>query len=228
LEKLTADSKQKEISLKEADAIRNLEELKDKLRQLLNIEGELELSEEEIYLEEKADPAAHPGLLLYESEYLEVENQTKVERRTMLPDVSVDVFRGTNPGADAKVYPGFQAGIGIPLFFGSQTAKVKAGKLEQEQIMLESEAFKQQLQTTYSKTESSLTQNKQVVDYFESEGLALSVQLRDQAIRSFEEGDIDFLQYVHLIENSRNITLQYLQAKLDYQLNQLELIYPNN
>ncbi|GAA0878820.1 CusA/CzcA family heavy metal efflux RND transporter [Algoriphagus jejuensis] len=228
LEKLTADSKQKEISLKRAEAIRNFEVSKNQLRQLLNIEGDIDLVEEEIPFDDRADPEIHPALLLFQSEYLQAESQMKVERRMMLPDVNVDLFRGTNPGADAKVYPGFQAGIGIPLFFGSQTAKVKAGKLQQEQIMLESEAFKQKLQTNHSKIESSLAHNKQVIDYYKTEGVALSAQLRDQATRSFQEGEIDFLQYVQLIENSRSITLQYLQAKLDYQLNQLELIYLNN
>ncbi|WP_332914076.1 TolC family protein [Algoriphagus boritolerans] len=113
-------------------------------------------------------------------------------------------------------------------FFGSQTAKVKAGKFHQEQILLESEAFKQKLETNYFKIQNALAQNQQVIHYYETEGKSLSAQLRDQAIRSFKEGEIDFLQYVQLIENSRNITLQYLQAKLDYQLNQLELIYLNN
>jgi len=228
LEKLTADSKKKEISLKKAEAARNFEVSLNQLRQLLNIEGGIELSGEEISFDGQSDLEDHPALLQYEAEAQQVESQMKVERRMMLPDMNLDLFRGTNPGQDAKVYPGFQAGIGVPLFFGSQSAKVKAGKIQQEQILLESEAFKQQLQTNYSKIQTSLAQNKEVIEYYESDGESLSRLMREQAIRSFAEGEIDFLQYVHLIENSRNITLQYLQAKLDYQLNQLELIYLNN
>jgi cobalt-zinc-cadmium resistance protein CzcA len=228
LEKLTADSKRKEISLKMAEASKNYQISMDRLKQLLNIEGELELSTEEISFESQVDLESHPGLLLYESEFQKVESQTKVDRRAMLPDVNVDLFRGTNPGQDAKVYPGFQAGIGVPLFFGSQSAKVKAGKIQQEQILLQSEAYKQQLQTNYAKIQSVLAQDREVIEYYESEGEELAKLMREQAIRSFAEGDIDFLQYVQLIENSRNITLHYLQTKLDYQLNQLELIYLNN
>lgn len=228
LEKLTADSKKKEISLRKAEAVRNHEIAMVQLRQLLNIEGNLKLSEEPISFDADASLEGHPGLLLYESEYRQVEGQTKVERRTMLPEINVDVFRGTNPGENARVYPGFQAGIGIPLFYGSQSAKVRAGKIQQEQILLESDAFRQRLETSYSRIRTSLEQNKEVIDYYESEGESLSMKIREQAIRSFAEGEIDFLQYVHLIENSRNITLQYLQARLDYQLNQLELIYLNN
>jgi cobalt-zinc-cadmium resistance protein CzcA len=228
LEKLTAESKHREIGLKKAEAIRNYEIFKNQLRQLLNIESEIDLLEEELAFSLEIEEGSHPALLLYQSAYLQVESQTKVDRRTLLPDVNLDIFRGTNPGADAQVYPGFQAGIGIPLFFGSNTAKVKAGKIQQEQILLESEAFKQKLETNSAKIRTSLEQNLQVIRYYETEGQALATQLMDQAVRSFKEGEIDFLQYVLLIENSRNITLQYLQARLDYQLNQLELIYLNN
>lgn len=228
LEKLTAESKQKEISLKKAESVRNIETSKNLLRQLLNIEGEIELVGEGLNLSDQGDLDNHPALMLYESAYLQAESQTKVDRRTLLPDMNLDLFRGTNPEPGAKVYPGFQAGVGIPLFFGSQSAKVKAGRFQQEQILFESEAFKQKLETNYSKIQASIAQNQQVIQYYESEGLTLSTQLREQAIRSFKEGEIDFFQYVQLIENSRNITLQYLQARLDYQLNQLELIYLNN
>lgn len=228
LEKLTADSKLKEMGLKKNEANRNHENAKRQLARLLNLEGEFALSSGDIHLAEPMDPESHPRLLRYQSELLQAESQVKVDRRTMLPDVNVDLFRGTNPGQDAKVYPGFQAGIGIPLFFGSQSAKVRAGKLQEEKIQLEAEAFRQQLQTDLVRLEASLAQSREVMDYYESEGEELAALMRNQANRSFAEGDIDFLQCVQLIENSRGITLAYLQAKLDYQLTQLELLYLSN
>jgi cobalt-zinc-cadmium resistance protein CzcA len=228
LEKLTAESKKKEISLKRAEAERNYKASLYQLQQLLNIEEEIKLSDEEISFEIPGELENHPALQLYKAELRQVESQTKVERRMLLPDMNLDVFRGTNPGVDAKVYPGFQAGIGVPLFFGSQSAKVRAGKIQQQQILLESEEFQQRLQNHFSRIQIDLAQHKEVIEYYESQGKSLSTLIRDQAIRSFAEGEIDFFQYVDLMENSRSITLQYLQAKLAYQLNQLELIYLNN
>jgi len=225
LEKLTAESKLREMSLRKNEAVQNEEIAKDQLRQLLNIDDEFELGTEEISFSQESDIDSHPGLDLYRSTAMVAENQVKVDRRTLLPDVNLEFFRGTNPSFNAKVYPGFQAGVGIPIFFGSQSAKIKAGKFYQEQIQLESEAYRQQLEINYSKIQRALDQNLQVINYYEKEGKLLSDQLRDQAIRSYREGEIDFLQYVQLIENSRNITLQYLQSRLDYQLNQLEQSY---
>ena len=70
-----------------------------------------------------------------------------------------------------------------------------------------------------------LDQNLEVIRYYKEEGEELATQLMEQAQRSFQEGEIDFLQYVQLMENSMNITLQYLQSRYNYQINILEINY---
>ena len=224
LEKLTGESKQKEISLKRAEAIQNREIAMNQLRQLLNWSGPLTLLPSELDLEQ-ADEGLHPNLAWYQANQDLAESQVKLEKRTLLPDIVLDYSRGTNPSPNATVYPAFQAGIGIPLFFGSQSAKVKAGKIHQEQIGLESRAFSQKLDTRRESLEKSLAQNLQVIEFYENEGKVLSEQILDTASRSYQEGEIDFLQYVQLLENSSSLTLQYLESKLAYELNLLEIHY---
>jgi cobalt-zinc-cadmium resistance protein CzcA len=73
--------------------------------------------------------------------------------------------------------------------------------------------------------QNKLAQQREVLRYFETEGILLADQLREQAQRSFAEGEIDFLQYVQLIENARSLDMQFLQAKREYLVNQLELTY---
>jgi cobalt-zinc-cadmium resistance protein CzcA len=225
LEKLTADSKQREISIRKSEAQRGKSIALDQLARLLQIDGEVEISEEKINLESNPDLEAHPGFSLFEAAKMQAFYQTKVNQHSLLPTINLDLFQGTNLAPGSKVYPGFEVGVGIPLFFGSQSAKIKAGKITQQQIDLESENFRSRLETSFSTIQKRLDQNQQIINYYETEGKILSEQLRAQASRSFQEGEIDFLQYVQLVENSRTITLQYLQARLDYQLNQLELLY---
>lgn len=228
LEKLTADSKLREIGIRKAEAQRGKSVALEQLSRLLQLDGEVEISEEEIKLEADADIESHPGFSLFEAAKRQAFYQTKISQNSLLPNFSIDLFRGSNLAAGSKVYPGFEVGVGIPLFFGSQSARIKAGKITQEQIDLESENFRSRLETNYSAIQKQLDQNQQIIDYYETEGKVLADQLRNQASRSFQEGEIDFLQYVQLVENSRTITLQYLQARLDYQLNQLELLYLAN
>jgi cobalt-zinc-cadmium resistance protein CzcA len=97
----------------------------------------------------------------------------------------------------------------------------------QEQVGLEADNFQMRLDNQVAVLQKKLAQQSQVISYFEQEGMRLANQLQAQATRSFSEGEIDFLQYVQLIENSRSLRIQYLEAKRDYLINQLELIYLN-
>jgi len=227
LEKLTAEGKRQEIGLKKSEANENYLMALDHLKLLLNWEGELVLAEEEITLDTSLmqDWSTHPGVQYYESAVSQSGYQIQTEKRKLLPDITMDVFRGTNPGANAKVYPGFHAGLAIPLFFGAQKANVQSSEFQQQKIQLEAEQYRNQLENRAQQLHRQLDQNIRVINYYESEGKTLSLQILEQAQRSYQEGEIDFLQYVQLMENSRTITLQYLQSKFAYQQTILEINY---
>jgi cobalt-zinc-cadmium resistance protein CzcA len=231
LEKLTAESKQKEIGLRKSEA---QSEKKKALIQLASLiqweaegegEGELTISSKPVILAEVNSQEGHPGISWYEAGKQQALFQTRVEQQAFLPDVKVNLFRGTNLAAGSKIYPGFEVGLGIPLFFGAQSAKVKSSKSLQQQWDWEAVNFQSRLESQSRALQSTLAQQLSVIQYYETEGKQLGNQLREQAIRSFAEGEIDFLHYVELIENSQSLEIQYLQAKRDYLLNQLELIY---
>ncbi len=227
LEKLTASAKQREIGLKKEESNQQYQIALQQLKWLLNWEGDLSLANENVDLSliTPSDWTAHPGVVYYENTLLKAGHQVQVEKRKNLPDIQLDVFRGTNPGPEAKVYPGFQAGLAIPLFFGAQRSQAKAAEFGVKQIELEGAQYQNQLENRYQQLLHQLEQNQKVISYYNEEGKTLSEQLMQQAQRSFQEGEIDFLQFVQLIENSRGITLQYMQSLHAYQLTILEINY---
>jgi heavy metal efflux system protein len=227
LEKLTAESKQKEIGLRSSEAKSEKSNALMRLASLLGVEREIQISATPVVLNSAMPQDLHPGLSWYEATKLQAKYQTQVEQQYLLPDVNVNLFRGTNLAAGSKIYPGFEVGVGIPLFFGAQAAKIKAGKLVQEQVGLEAANFQVRLDNQVAVLQNKLAQQSQVIRYFEQEGMHLANQLMEQAIRSFSEGEIDFLTYVQLLEDSRSIQVKYLEAKRDYLIHQLELIYLN-
>ncbi len=227
LEKLSAESKKLEIGLRSKEAKSEKSNALMRLASLLGMEGEIQISTTPVVLNSGMPQDIHPGLSWLEATKMQAKYQTQVEQQYLLPDVNMNLFRGTNLAAGSKIYPGFEVGVGIPLFFGAQAAKIKAGKLVQEQVGLEADNFQVRLDNQIAILQNKLAQQGQVIHYFEQEGMRLADQLQVQATRSFSEGEIDFLQHVQLIENSRSIRLQYLQAKRDYLINQLELIYLN-
>ena len=227
LEKLTAESKQKEIGLRSSEAKSEKSNALMRLSSLLGMEEEIQISSTPVVLNSGIPQDLHPGISWYEASKMQARYQTQVEQQYLLPDVNMNLFRGTNLAAGSKIYPGFEVGVGIPLFFGSQAAKIRAGKLVQQQVNLEADNFQMRLDNQVAVLQMKLAQQSQVINYFEQEGMRLANQLQAQATRSFSEGEIDFLQYVQLIENSRSLRIQYLEAKRDYLINQLELIYLN-
>jgi cobalt-zinc-cadmium resistance protein CzcA len=225
LEKLTAASKQKEMSLQKSAAQSERANASMRLASLLGIEGEVRVSGSPVDLGPLPVVDSHPGLAWYEASSKQALYQTRVEQQALLPDINLNLFRGTNLAAGSKIYPGFEVGVGIPLFFGAQAARIKAGKMVQQQRAFEATNFQSRLESQALVLQNKVAQQREVLRYFEEEGIRLADQLREQAQRSFAEGEIDFLQYVQLIENSRSLDMQFLQAKRDYLVYQLELIY---
>ncbi|MFT4860773.1 MAG: cobalt-zinc-cadmium resistance protein CzcA [Algoriphagus sp.] len=227
LEKLTAAGKLQEIKLKKSEANQNYKVALDQLKLQLNWEDDLEVSraKTDLKLDNQEDWSSHPGVQYYQGVAIQAAHQVQVEKRKLLPDISIDLFRGTNPGPNAAVYPGFQTGLVIPLFFGSHRAQIKSFQLQQDQISLESESYENRIRSNYSQLQTQLIQQEQVIRYYEDEGRLLAEQLIQQAQLSYQEGEIDFLQYAQLLENSRNITLQYLQSRYEHELIILKINY---
>jgi len=227
LEKLTAAGKLQEIKLKKSEANQNYKVALDQLKLQLNWEDDLEVSrtQTDLKLDNQEDWSSHPGVQYYQGVAIQAAHQVQVEKRKLLPDISIDLFRGTNPGPNAAVYPGFQTGLAIPLFFGSHRAQIKSFQLQQDQISLESESYQNRIRSNYSQLQTQLIQQEQVIRYYEDEGKLLAEQLIQQAQLSYQEGEIDFLQYAQLLENSRNITLQYLQSRYEHELIILKINY---
>src|SRR5690606_21535243 len=80
------------------------------------------------------DTASHPGLELYQEALNLSRRTTSLEKQKLLPDLNLEVFRGTNRFPNAKVYHGIQAGVAIPLWFGAQSSKIKASKIHSQVI----------------------------------------------------------------------------------------------
>jgi cobalt-zinc-cadmium resistance protein CzcA len=225
LEKLTAESKQKEIELRKSEAKTEKNNALVQLASLLQWEGELAVSPSPLTLTTPGTQEHHPGFSWYEASKQQAFYQTRVEQQSFLPELKVNLFRGTNLAAGSKIYPGFEVGLGIPLFFGAQSAKVKSSKSVQQQLEFESISFRSRLESQFHALQSTLDQQLAVIQYYETEGKQLANQLREHATRSFSTGEIDFLEYLQFLENSQSFDFQHLQAKRDYLLKQLELIY---
>lgn len=229
LEKLTAETKQKEIAIALAQAQEEVLKAYTMLNQwvqndsLLVVENELpRLSLIEWNIVE------HPGMLFFDSAEKLAKSSLSLERQKLLPDLQLSVFQGTNNGINARNYNGFQIGVAVPLWFSANKSKINAAKTETMIIANEYENYKTHLQSNYDALLSDLKKYQKTVDYYETTGRLLSKELITTASKAFQNGEIDFLQYVQLIENSTNIEINYLKNLIQFNRTVLELNYLTN
>lgn len=227
LEKLTARSKMRELAVKLAQTTESKNQAYVRLEQLIQSGGEFVVPDQELYpLPTKIwDLDMHPGIGFYRQSISLKEDNVLLERHRLLPDLYGEFFRGTNTGPSARIYPGVQVGVSIPLWFGAQKARINSSKYELSQTSLEAENYSFQLDNRRKQMEIELQKFQEAISFYIEEGQQLSKQLITQGVQAYKSGEIDFFQYVLLIENSRNIEVEYLVNLQGYNMTVLEINY---
>ena len=227
LEKVTAETKKREMAVKLAQATESKRQTYQRLEQLIQTEGSFLIKQ--VPLEplpvQDAIWANHPGIGLFQKNLELRKDNMQLEKNRLLPDLSAEVFRGTNNGMNSKVYPGVQFGVAVPLWCAPQKAKIQASRLEWNQANFALENYSFQLENRRNQLEIELQKFQEAISFYQNEGKNLSRQLINQGTLAFQNGEIDFLQYVLLIENSRNIELDYLFNLQGYNMTVLEINY---
>ncbi len=174
------------------------------------------------------DTVAHPGLKYLSSAASLSNQEIALEKQKLLPDINLSVFRGTNNGPGDRAYGGFQAGVGIPLWYGGQKAKIDAARTATAILESETANYKIELQAKYRALQSDLRQYQKGLDYYDTDGKQLAEELIFHAMKAFRAGEIDFFQYTQLLENAKTIELDYLTSLFKYNLTVLEANYLMN
>lgn len=230
LEKLTAAAKQKEISILLMQAEEEVKKAHTRLQQWVQ-------SEEPLNVELTVLPrlkvnslitSDHPGLRYYDAAQKFGAYELSLERQRLLPDLQISVFQGTNNGLNPIRYNGIQAGIAVPLWFGANKSKIEAAKTATLILADEYENYNLQLQSNYKILLSDLKKHEAAIDYYQTSGKTLFSELTTHASNAFHEGEIDFFEYVQLLETAENIQIKYLENLNDYNNTVLEINYLND
>ena len=155
----------------------------------------------------------------------------KTEKAGLLPDISLGYsnmsIRGI--GADDKAYTAayrFQSaqfGLGIPLFFGAQKAKIGALKIDRQIAQYNYLVGVNSLQTAYSQALANYTKSKQAVDYYEGSALGYADTIIKTANIQLQGGDINYLDWVMLINQAIATQSDYLDAVKALNLSVIDL-----
>jgi cobalt-zinc-cadmium resistance protein CzcA len=227
LEKLTAESKQKEIEILLKQGLENMKKSHLELKKWMQTDSAYVIQNQELPKLQLQTPDLenHPGISYYQDLENLSEASLSMERQKLFPDIQVSLFQGTNNFENAKTYQGFQVGMAFPLWFGNQKAKIKAAKTETQIVQDEFENYKYTLKIHYQSLLLDLSKFEEGISYYETQGKILAKELFSNAEKAFQNGEINFLQYVQLLENAKNIEGNYLENLLQYNNTVLEANY---
>lgn len=224
LEKITAQAKQKQL---QTELFRSREEVEIALKKLKSVVQPKEEIHPEIIslnrLELLINPE-HPITEYFQSEIEYFKTKRSLERQEFLPDLTMSYGIGTNSGLKENLNV-YQFGIKIPLIFGGNVHKTKAAKIAVDIAQSTAEDVAVQLNSKREILLQELMKYEETLKYYEDEGKLLSEQILKTANLSFQNGEIEFFQYIQSLETVYEIELQYLESLNDYNQTVLAINY---
>jgi len=226
LEKITAQSKQKQINLNLSQAQQELKVAYAHLKAIVQSKDTLPIASEPLTKIpiELIDLKGSPEMNYYKNKISLFKAKRKYEKQQLLPDISLNYFQGSNSGLNSNLI-GYQFGLKIPLLFNAQSSRIKSSRIATEIAEEESQNFEINFNTTHKQLQLELEQYEKALSYFEQEGAAMANEILKTANSSFKNGEIDFYQYILSLENAYEIQVNYLEHLNNYNQTVIKINY---
>jgi cobalt-zinc-cadmium resistance protein CzcA len=226
LEKVTATAKQRQIVNTYAKINQQLLTTYGQIASLVQTEDSLQIATE---MPEKLAVVNLQGMMPTETSFLDNRQQLSnaqksLEENRLLPDLNLEYFQGTNSGLGTSLY-GLQVGVRVPIFFFGHSSKVKSSKIQTKITEMENTEISVAMDQRYKTLMGQLEQQAKELSYYEDEGGLLSDQILKAATGNFQNGEIDFFQYIQSLENAYEIQLNYLDVLNQYNQTVIAINY---
>lgn len=169
------------------------------------------------------DLKTHPGLLQSDESISMMKSDLSLQKNQLLPGIQLEYFQGNDGSVGAQTFRSFQVGLSIPILFAGEKSRISAAQVAWEQSMTASDEYEYQLQAKLNSLLADLEKQEAALVSYEVSGRKLSQEIMHAADRSFQNGEIDFLQYAQLLERATSIKIDYLQSLRQYNQIALEI-----
>lgn len=238
LEKTTAETQRGQITIQLNQLDSDIELIQLRFQLLLNAETLYtpDLQSKRLDFVASVDTSAisdHPELKILAQQKNVTLANTKLQKSKLLPDLRLDYNNITiqGYGNDDVLYTkstrfnSIQFGIGVPLFFGSQSAKIKAGELQQMIAANNYQYGLESLKSEYLATYKKYQMQVETVTYFENIAIPNANAIVKTANEQYESGEINYLEWTMLMNNAAAIQSNYADAKNELNQTIIQLNY---
>lgn len=154
----------------------------------------------------------HPELRMMADQVQINESLVKYEKSKLLPDLSLAYENKTMKNLGEQRFNSVQLGIGIPIFNRAQVAMIRASR-QQVSIAANELALKQdQLNISLQQANSAYQNQLLIIDNFETRQLPRAQQILKTAEEKYIAGDINYLDWVLLVNQSIKVQADYIDA----------------
>ena len=124
-------------------------------------------------------------------------------------------------------FMGFEVGIGVPLFFGATSAKVKVAKRDREIANLEMKQDEAKLRQDYCVLLNKLSVAREKMNYYNGEGSRQVNEMARLAETEYENGEITYLEFANVLDESVSHAMKRASAINDYNQVVISLLKAN-
>ncbi len=175
----------------------------------------------------------HPMLLAYQKQIEIAQSNTQLEKSRLLPDINLGINSMTmfGNGSDNITYDyttRFNAaniGIGIPLFYGAQKAKINAANIQEQIASNQFTTTQKILETQLNGLLKQIETAQNMIFYYENSALPNAQLILNTAEQQLINGEINYLDWTNLINQTISIKSAYLDAINLYNENVIQLHY---
>jgi cobalt-zinc-cadmium resistance protein CzcA len=232
LEKTTTETQRNEMTNRLNQNAVDKQVLQAQLQVLLNIDVFPEISMEELpklTWSEAIDTStisATPMLQLARQQMEVAASAKRVERSKLGPELMIGYFNQTLTGSidpesgniatGSDRFSGFQVGLGLPLFFGAQQARVKAAGFNQQAA---NSQYQQQKNTIYGQWQQALLEyqkSKASLTYYETSAAPNAELILKQASSAYRQGEIGTAEFLLQLRQVLTIQESHLHTLHEY------------
>lgn len=176
----------------------------------------------DMQLTDDDDYEGNPIVLKQLEQQKNIENaKLNAEKTKLLPSFNVGVTSATQYGfgADERFYDRgkrFQSGmigVGLPVFNSAQKSVIEGQKVNQQIAENNYQLAVKNFKNQYAKTFAEYQKLKSELEYYKSKGLKNAETILFTANLLLKEGEIDYLEYTMLVNQSLEIQSRYIDAQ---------------
>lgn len=242
LEKTTAETKRAQLQQLMVQNTSQLTVAYTELKMLTGYSGEITIMDnviQPIQVNATLDTSLisnNPALKNLYQQATIAEKNKKLELAQTLPDFSVGYFSQTLIGyqtidnsdvyfGSGKRFTGITLGVGIPLTFFSNSAKIRSIELQKQSLQRNADYGKQQLQAQFKQALEEYQKNLSLVNYYQQQATPNAELIGSTAKKAYQSGEIGYMEYLQSLQTVSEISLGYLKSISDLNQSAITINY---